>query len=165
MVTDTGFILSKEAFDSSSGVSFVFWLWCEHGPLKVHVEHQEVVFFIPENQVSAATRLLKSQNIHVRFADAKLRNFQNQSVICCYFKSLKDYYRAIKILKSSHILLFEDDVTMEQVLSKVPRMSWQPQKPIDEHFLFATRNGLITKVFADFVQPFIGGENIRKSAS
>ncbi|WP_288345337.1 3'-5' exonuclease, partial [uncultured Pseudoalteromonas sp.] len=110
MVTDTGFILSKEVFDSSSGVSFVFWLWCEHGPLKVQVEHQEVVFFIPENQVSAATRLLKSQNIHVRFADAKLRNFQNQSVICCYFKSLKDYYRAIQILKSSQILLFEDDV-------------------------------------------------------
>ena len=110
MVTDTGFILSKEAFDSSTGVTFVFWLWCKHGPLKVLVEQQEVVFFIPDNQVSAAERLLQSQNIYVRFADAKLKNFQNQSVICCYFNSLKDYYRAIKILKSSQIVTFEDDV-------------------------------------------------------
>ena len=110
MVTDTGFILSKEAFDSSSGVSFVFWLWCENGPLKVQVEHQEVVFFIPENQVTAAKRLLQNQNIHARFADAKLKNFQNQSVICCYFKSLKDYYSAIKVLKSSQLVTFEDDV-------------------------------------------------------
>ena len=90
MVTDTGFILSKEAFDSSTGVTFVFWLWCKHGPLKVLVEQQEVVFFIPDNQVSAAERLLQSQNIYVRFADAKLKNFQNQSVICCYFNSLKE---------------------------------------------------------------------------
>ena len=82
MVTDTGFILSKEVFDSSSGVSFVFWLWCENGPLKVQVEHQEVVFFIPENQVTAAKRLLQNQNIHARLVDAKLKNFQNQSVIC-----------------------------------------------------------------------------------
>ena len=110
MVTDTGFILSKEAFDSSTGVTFVFWLWCKHGPLKVLVEQQEVVFFIPDNQVSAAERLLQSQNMYVRFADAKLKNFQNQSVICCYFNSLKDYYRAIKILKSSQIVTFEDDV-------------------------------------------------------
>lgn len=110
MVTDTGFILSKEAFDSSTGVTFVFWLWCKHAPLKVLVEQQEVVFFIPDNQVSAAERLLQSQNIYVRFADAKLKNFQNQSVICCYFNSLKDYYRAIKILKSSQIVTFEDDV-------------------------------------------------------
>jgi len=110
MVTDTGFILSKEAFDSSTGVTFVFWLWCKHGPLKVLVEQQEVVFFIPDNQMSAAERLLQSQNIYVRFADAKLKNFQNQSVICCYFNSLKDYYRAIKILKSSQIVTFEDDV-------------------------------------------------------
>ena len=110
MVTDTGFILSKEAFDSSTGVTFVFWLWCKHGPLKVLVEQQKVVFFIPDNQVSAAERLLQSQNIYVRFADAKLKNFQNQSVICCYFNSLKDYYRAIKILKSSQIVTFEDDV-------------------------------------------------------
>ncbi len=110
MVTDTGFILSKEAFDSSTGVTFVFWLWCKHGPLKVLVEQQEVVFFIPDNQVSAAERLLQSQNIYVRFADAKLKNFQNQSVICCYFNSLKDYYLAIKILKSSQIVTFEDDV-------------------------------------------------------
>lgn len=110
MVTDTGFILSKEAFDSSSGVSFVFWLWSENGPLKVQVEHQEVVFFIPENQVTAAKRLLQNQNIHARFADAKLKNFQNQSVICCYFKSLKDYYSAIKVLKSSQLVTFEDDV-------------------------------------------------------
>lgn len=110
MYTDTGFILSKEAFDSSSGVSFVFWLWTQEGPLKVIVNNQEVVFFITQSQKSYAERLLQRYKIPVRLSDTRLNNFQNQSMVCCYFKSLKDYYQASKLLTSSQVTTYENDI-------------------------------------------------------
>ncbi|TGV20934.1 DNA polymerase II [Pseudoalteromonas sp. MEBiC 03607] len=110
MYIDSGFILSKEAYDSVKGIRFVLWLWTAQGPLKVIAKEQEAVFFIPQNQIPIAQRLLQQHHIDVRFANAELKNFQYQMMACCYFNSLRNYYKASKILKNNQVQTFEDDI-------------------------------------------------------
>ncbi|WP_404340470.1 DNA polymerase II [Pseudoalteromonas mariniglutinosa] len=110
MHLDAGFILSTEAFDSPLGVQFVVWLLTDKGPMKVISAPESVLFFIKAGDQVQAEKVLKKAGVLCRFRSLILKNFQQQAISGCYFKSLKQYYRAVNLLKADNIVVYEEDI-------------------------------------------------------
>ena len=54
-----GFILSRQQYSSkhSEGITLCYWLASDYGPIKVIIENQQAVFFIPQEQQQYAQSL------------------------------------------------------------------------------------------------------------
>jgi len=103
------FLLTRQSFDTSTGVQLVFWFHCEAGPLKVIVNGQQLVFFIRQQDMPLAKELL------IRFSDVEikpleLKNFENETMAGVYFKSQQQFYRGRDVLQQSKLRCLEADV-------------------------------------------------------
>ncbi len=103
------FLLTRQSYDSSTGVQLVFWFQSETGPLKVIVNGQQPVFFIRQQEMTLAKELL------IRFPEVEikpleLKNFENETMAGVYFKFQQQFYRGRDILQQSNIRCLEADV-------------------------------------------------------
>ena len=106
----TGFLLTRHAQDTGSGIVITLWLKTDNGPTKLTVENEQALFFVASHQIELALNLLKDHQL--RFATTSslpLKTFGQQPVSVIYFTFMKDFYAARKFLISRDIKIYEDD--------------------------------------------------------
>lgn len=103
------FLLTRQSFDTSTGVQLVFWFQSEVGALKVIINSQQLVFFIRQQDVLKADALLKRfQDVEIK--SLELKNFENEAMAGVYFKSQQQLYRGRDLLQQSNIRCLEVDI-------------------------------------------------------
>ena len=106
----TGFLLTRHAQDTASGIVITLWLKTENGPTKLTIENEQALFFVASHQIELALNLLKDHQL--RFASTcslPLKTFGQHPVSVIYFTFMKDFYAARKFLTSRDIKIYEDD--------------------------------------------------------
>jgi len=104
-----GFVLTRQWLEKPDGQDLVFWLATDKGPIKVVIENQESVFFLPLTRIPAAQRIL-ADNLRWRDAAVPLVDFQNNPVHACYFSSQKDLNIARSRLWQENLQPLEADI-------------------------------------------------------
>lgn len=123
-----GFILTREWDDAPVSSRFgklrqlqlQFWLTTGQEPLRVIIEKQTGVFFLPADQLADAEALLNRQlgqsARHPSLAPVwearplNLRSFEFQPVVGLYFREQRTLYRARDVLIKQGLTPFESDV-------------------------------------------------------
>jgi len=103
------FLLTRQSFDTQTGMQLVFWFHSEAGPLKVIVNGQQLVFFIRQQDMELANELLKSF-AGVEIKPLELKSFGNEAIAGIYFRSQQQFYRGRELLQQNAIRCFEADV-------------------------------------------------------
>ncbi len=103
------FLLTRQSFDTGTGVQLVFWFQSETGPVKVIVNGQQPVFFIRQQDMALAKELLISFP-GVAIKPLELKSFGNEAIAGIYFKSQQRFYRGRELLQQNAIRCFEADV-------------------------------------------------------
>ena len=105
-----GFLLTRQAQDTSLGIKITLWLKTQQGPVKLEVLNELAVFFIEDRHVDYATQCLVSRKVDVeKISDLSLKTFNQQGVSGFYFKFMRDFYAARESLKLQGIKCYEDD--------------------------------------------------------
>ena len=103
------FLLTRQSFDTRTGIQLVFWFQSEAGPVKVIVNRQQPVFFIRQQDMVLAKELLISF-AGVEIKPLELKSFENDAIVGIYFNSQQQFYRGRDILQQNAIRCFEADV-------------------------------------------------------
>jgi len=141
------FLLTRQSFDTSTGVQLVFWFHSESGPVKVIVNGQQLVFFIRQQDMPLAKELLMRFS-GVELKPLELKNFENETMAGVYFKSQQQFYRARDILQQNKLRCLEADVRA-------------PERYLTERFLTGPVSIQSDEVAAVLVNPRITPENYR----
>lgn len=111
------FLLTRQSFDTRTGLELVFWFHSDAGPVKVIVNGQRPVFFIRQQDMTLAKELLINCSginiINIKALEIKplkLKSFNDDAIAGIYFKSQQLFYRSRDILKQNSIRCFEADV-------------------------------------------------------
>lgn len=110
MFLKSGFVLSAQAHDTSHGLQYEIWFASDSGPIKAISDNETALFFIKSADAKKAHDILTAESLSFLIKPLTLKNFQQHTMCGCYFKSLKHFYSASKVLKSHGIILFEDDI-------------------------------------------------------
>lgn len=103
------FLLTRQSFDTRTGLQLVFWFHSETGPVKVIVNGQQLVFFIRQQDIPLAKELLlRIPDVEIK--PLELKNFENEAMAGVYFKSQQQFYRGRDILQQNNIRCLEADV-------------------------------------------------------
>ncbi|MDT0581022.1 DNA polymerase II [Brumicola blandensis] len=106
----TGFLLTRHAQDTRSGIVITLWLKTESGPVKLTIENEQALFFIESSQIDNVLGLLSKHKLHfVSYKQLPIKTFGHESVSAIYFKLMKDFYVARDTLKQHGIKVYEDD--------------------------------------------------------
>lgn len=103
-----GFILSRHWHDTDTGIELEYWLYTEHGPVRVCVPDQESVFFIAQSRIDELAPLLGIQR-GWRVQPLAMVSPDNQPVAGVYCKSYKRARDIATILRRA-MPLWEADV-------------------------------------------------------
>ncbi len=106
-----GFILSRQQYGAKNaqGITLCYWLSSDQGPIKVTIENQQAVFFIPLAQQQAANTLLTKASVNVQFNNVELCHFSGSECVACYFNDIKSLYTARALLEQV-MPVYEADV-------------------------------------------------------
>ncbi|MDT8283609.1 MAG: DNA polymerase II, partial [Gammaproteobacteria bacterium] len=108
------FLLTRQSFDTSTGVQLVFWFKSQTGPLKVIVNGQQPVFFIRQQDMGLAAELLERAAPGLEIKPLGLKNFENEAMAGVYFNSQQQFYRGRDILQQNKLRCLEADVRMSE---------------------------------------------------
>lgn len=106
----TGFLLTRQAQDTPSGLVVTLWVKTENGPAKLLIEGEQALFFVESSQIESAIKLLHQHQ--AQFSSHKslpLKTFGHKPVSAIYFTFMKDFYAARELLKQHAIKVYEDD--------------------------------------------------------
>ncbi|WP_019531603.1 DNA polymerase II [Dasania marina] len=127
-----GFILSRHWRDTRQGIELRFWLATAQGAKQLIFSGQEAVFFLPVEQLDAASALLKPwRNWHSKAG--QLRNFSMQPVVAFYFQQQRDMRAASDLLLANGYSPLECDIKpsdrflMERFIRGGVALRGQPQ--------------------------------------
>lgn len=140
MVTATdrsvdGFLLTRQWFEGArrgDGLTLVFWLWSDTGPMRVVVSGQEAVCFFPSRQrveVESALAARFTGSRDWRISDTGLKDFEQQPVSALYCGSQRRLFAARDELAARGIQLQEADLKptdrflMERFITGAARIS------------------------------------------
>lgn len=106
-----GFILSRQQYSAKNGqgITLCYWLASEQGPIKVVIENQQAVFFIPLNKQELVFNMLNKQHISVNFKKVTMQHFSGVACIACYFSNTRSMYKARTLLQDK-IEIYEGDI-------------------------------------------------------
>lgn len=106
-----GFILSRQQYaaKNAQGITLCYWLSSDQGPLKVIIENQQAVFFIPLSAQHTANTLLAQANIKAQFNKVELCHFSGSECVACYFNDIHSLYTARTLLEQA-MPIYEADV-------------------------------------------------------
>lgn len=103
------FLLTRQWFDTASGIRIEFWFSSEQGPLQVIFDNQQTLFFIHQHDIQRVQQLLEStRRVEIRALD--LKSFQDQAMAGVYFHSQQQLYRTRDLLQQNGIRCFEADI-------------------------------------------------------
>ncbi len=106
-----GFILSRQQYaaKNAQGITLCYWLSSEQGPIKVTIENQQALFFIPLAEQDTASALLAQANIKAQFNKVELCHFSGSECVACYFNDIHSLYTARTLLEQA-MPIYEADV-------------------------------------------------------
>ena len=105
-----GFLLTRQSQDFGQGTVITLWLKTAQGAVKLLIENEQSVFFVINEQVPMAGKLLNEQQIPVaKISPLTLKTFGQDEVTGFYFKTMRDFYSARECLKQSGVKCYEDD--------------------------------------------------------
>ena len=111
----SGFLLTKQSQDISSGIRVTLWLKTSQGAVKLEVNNESAVFFVEQSQAQEAKQILLSRNVKLEKSESlSLKTFNQQKVHGFYFRYLRDFYAARECLKLSGIKCYEDDIRVDE---------------------------------------------------
>ena len=108
--SQSGFLVSRHAQDTRTGISITLWLKTQNGIAKLLIENEQALFFVETNHLKSAIKLLSNENIRVsEHRSLSLKTFGHKPVSAIYFKFMKDFYAARQLLQQHSIKTYEDD--------------------------------------------------------
>ncbi|AWB68770.1 DNA polymerase II [Saccharobesus litoralis] len=112
-----GFLLSRHSqdIDTQQGVcsQIELWLATTQGPVKLQIMGEKPLFFIQQIDAAQAKPLLAKQGIEFEYKSLGLKSFEQQPIGAFYFPTISAHYKAQRVLKKHNIVLFEDDIRLE----------------------------------------------------
>ncbi|ATD07209.1 DNA polymerase II [Pseudoalteromonas piscicida] len=112
MNINDGFILTQQAKDKGDRTVIELWISTLHGPVKLEIEGERPTFFIEISDVQRARTLFIYQSIKFEIKPLPLKTFQNYSVAACYFSTIRDANKAVKILEQNSVVVYESDIRL-----------------------------------------------------
>ncbi|WP_428034787.1 DNA polymerase II [Amphritea sp.] len=113
----SGFILTRQQFDTPEGISFQFWLKSGDHAFPVTVPGQEGVFFVLEEDIPRIESLLETQLTNStasspgwRLQSLPLKDLQQRPVYGLYSRSLAVYRQLTDLLQTYAIPMIEEDI-------------------------------------------------------
>ena len=104
----SGFVLSSHWQDVKGVLTLQYWVSTPNGPLRLTIEGQEAVFFVPQSALMDTNVLLRG--ISYRSQSVALKTFEQAPVNAYYFNNYRQYLRAREILQTRKIPCFETDI-------------------------------------------------------
>lgn len=106
----SGFLLTRQAYDTRQGTQLSFWLKTAQGAVNVIVEDENSVFFVEAGDADNVETLLLENRIEVvKIQALALKTFSQQTVVGVYFSTMREFYRAKELLNFLQIKCYEDD--------------------------------------------------------
>ncbi|WOC25024.1 DNA polymerase II [Pseudoalteromonas sp. N1230-9] len=112
MNINDGFILTRHAKDKGDRTVIELWISTFHGPVKLEIEGERPTFFIEISDVQRSRTLFIYQSIKFEIKSLPLKTFQDYSVAACYFSTIRDANKAVKILEQNSIVVYESDIRL-----------------------------------------------------
>ncbi len=109
-----GFILTRHARDHGGRTEIILWLWSPEGPVRLVVEGQEPLFFLPLAQLSEAMALFRAHGVRGRTRRLPLHTFDGRAVAGVYFPTLAAFHKAVELLLIKGIEHFEADIRLAE---------------------------------------------------
>ena len=111
----SGFILTRQAYDTKQGIELSFWLKTQHGVQNFLVKHEKAVFFIEADEQDNVSHLLTKNDVVIEDIKAvPLKTFAQVPVVAIYFTTMRAFYRGREVLKSHNVKCYEDDFRPEE---------------------------------------------------
>ena len=111
----SGFILTRQAYDTKQGIELSFWLKTQSGVKNILVKHEKAVFFIEADQQGKAQGLLSKHDVVLTDIKAvELKSFSQAVVVALYFSRMREFYKAKDVLKLNNVKCYEDDFRPEE---------------------------------------------------
>lgn len=104
-----GFIITRQWQESDRGIILSFWLATERGPLRLQVDAQEAVCFVPSQHRQAFKQQLQALG-NWRSQPSSLKDFSRQPVDTLYFRSQRQLLDARDRLQQAGIAVLEADI-------------------------------------------------------
>lgn len=105
----SGFILTRQWFDTSTGISLQYWIHTDHGIVHIEVPQQHAVCFVATADMAAVEAVLADlYGWHSK--PLALQNFAFQPITALYFSKQKALYRARNSLQDAGITVHEADI-------------------------------------------------------
>lgn len=105
----SGFLLTRQWREREDEQDLIFWLATTDGPLKLVIESEQSVCFVAADKVDSMRAIIADQ-VAWRSSEVALKNFDEQPVHACYFKSQKGLNIARARLGRAGIALSEADI-------------------------------------------------------
>lgn len=115
-VVEQGFILTSQSVDVDGHARVILWLNTEQGPSCLLIDDLRPNFFVLAADEKRLHRVLAtaSLNAQYEYKSLPLKNFQHEAVGSCYFKTNQAFYEARRLLKQSHITVYEADIRLHE---------------------------------------------------
>ncbi len=107
--TFEGFLLTRQWRDAADGVELEFWFSTPQGPLHARVRGERSVFFLPEEQLGPARRILAGEH-GMQVKPVALRSFSMQPVQGVYFPAHRQARRCADRLREAGLDPLEADI-------------------------------------------------------
>jgi DNA damage-inducible DNA polymerase II (EC 2.7.7.7) len=107
-----GFVITRQQRDWGHGSTIVLWLTTPDGPVKLCIEDQQSVFFVPLEEKARVEALLPSIDANAYCQAVPLATFQHTPVAACYFTSVKRAREGQKVISGAAIPLYEGDLRL-----------------------------------------------------
>ncbi|MDP2562769.1 DNA polymerase II [Psychrobium sp. 1_MG-2023] len=109
-----GFLLTQQSVDIAGKAQIELWLATPQGPAQLIIEGQQPVFFIAQQDIEQASKVLHSNQIQFRAKPLALTTFEQQPVTALYFNSISHSRSAAYQLKQSLVKQYENDFRLDQ---------------------------------------------------
>lgn len=108
---NSGFILTRQHFDTPNGVKLHLWVVTDHGAQAIIITQQEALCFIEREHIPNALTVLKQPPaLSGRIHAVALKSFNHQPVSGIYFQQQRQLYEAIERLEKAGVHVLEKDI-------------------------------------------------------
>lgn len=110
--TEQGFILTRQARDTSGTTQIDLWLSTPNGPTLLTIPQEKPIFFIQQSTLSQCQTIAQQESINVEFKPLPLTSFEQHSLAGCYFNTSKDANKLSATLTLNDITTYEADIKL-----------------------------------------------------
>ncbi|MDG3088322.1 DNA polymerase II [Vibrio hannami] len=107
-----GFLLTRQARDTSTGSQLELWLSTPKGPTQLLIPSEKSVIFVRQEDLVLIQEVIQSNSVNVDISPLPLKTFRQQPVAACYSHSIVQMNTFVGLLKQHDISCFESDIRL-----------------------------------------------------